>query len=190
MECIYQQGELLMNEGDYEGALVFSIKCLNCKRPRTPAGNAPLQPALAALESRNSQEALELFLTIPGYKDADDYVHQLRYAAAIDAVNARDYAGAIEQLELLGNYKNSAEELENAKYGYAVALLEQGQYEEAITRLAALGNYQNSAGICAPGPVSAGAEPAGRGRSVRGHDHPGNHSRLSGRANPVSGLRV
>ncbi len=138
-QCYYQLGLSLMEEEAYEGARgYFELAANDLPEAEEARKEAIYLPALALLDNGMTQDALQLFASIPGYKDADEQTSRLLYARSQDSMEAEDYAAVIDALEQLSHYESNAEELAAARLSYAQALTDKGQYEEAISILSSL----------------------------------------------------
>ena len=102
------------------------------------------RPALASLNAKEWQSAVDGFSQIPTYKDSADRLERARYGLAESLSRSGDYAGAIEQYEALGTYRDSEKQLKIARYSQAGALLESGDWAGAEALYEQLGTYKNS----------------------------------------------
>ena len=102
------------------------------------------RPAVASLNAKNWQAAVDGFTQIPTYKDSAERLERARYGLADSLADAGDYAGAIEQYEALGTYRDSEKQLKIVRYSQAGALLESGDWDGAEALYELLGTYKNS----------------------------------------------
>lgn len=97
------------------------------------------------LKQKNWQAALDKFLQIPAYEDAQSQIKAARYGLAATLVNEKNWVSAIAQYEELGEYKSSARNLRSARYNYALSLFQEGKWAEAKTQFVLLEDYKDAA---------------------------------------------
>lgn len=134
--CYYNLGLALLEEKAYDGARGYFESAADILPEAEEARKESIYlPALELLENGLETDALTLFSSIPGYKDADAYASRLLYEKSQASLKTEDYAAAIQALEQLNSYEDNREELTAAKVSYAQALTDEGNYEGAIEAL-------------------------------------------------------
>ena len=102
-------------------------------------------PAVASLNARDYQAAVDGFSRISTYKDSADKLTQARYALAGEKSAAGDHQAALELYTLLGSYKESESRVTAERYAAAAQKLQNGAWQEAEEAFIALGDYKDSA---------------------------------------------
>ena len=135
-QCYYRLGLALMEEKAYDGARgYFELAASELPEAEEARKEAIYLPAMDLMENGMPEDALKLFASIPGYRDADQHASRLLADKSKASMNANDYAAAISALEQLSAYENNKEELAAARLSYAQTLIDSGKYEEAISQL-------------------------------------------------------
>ena len=138
-KCYYNLGLTLLEEKAYDGARGYFESAADILPEAEEARKESIYlPALDLLKNGLEADALTLFSSIPGYKDADAYASRLLYERSQASLKTEDYAAAIQALEQLNSYEDNQEELTAVKVSYAQALTDEGRYESAIEALSGL----------------------------------------------------
>lgn len=136
-KCYYNLGLSLMEEKAYDGARSYFESAAELLPEAEEARKESIYlPALDMLDNGLEADALAMFSSIPGYKDADAYASRLLYEKSQASLKTEDYAAAIQALEQLSAYEDNKEQLNSARVAYAQALTGEGRYESAIEALA------------------------------------------------------
>lgn len=105
---------------------------------------ATYKDAVALYESSDWNEALEKFITIEEYKDANDYINNCRYEIGTAAFNNKDYAKAIDNYKLIAGFKDADEKLSESQYQYGISLFNAKDYVKAADVFAEIADYKEA----------------------------------------------
>ena len=104
--------------------------------------------AVALMENKKFEEAIEQFEQLDGYKDSAEQITDVKYNQALyceqDLIENEKFEEAIEQFEQLDGYKDSAEQIKNIKYNQALYYEQEKDYDSALHLWKELGNYKDS----------------------------------------------
>ncbi len=100
-----------------------------------------LKIADSALEAKEYERALELYLKLP----QTDELKSREYALAQTCYKVGAYGVATQAYEILGQYELSLSRLPVARYAYASQLFDQGQFVAAAEQFSLLGEMTDSA---------------------------------------------
>lgn len=104
------------------------------------------QNAVQLMEDGHYKSAVDAFLELGEYKEAEALVQESIYLMATDMLNKGQHEDAIHYFDIIDdhNYKDSSELLRKCNYLKAKDFLIEGSYQKAIEAFETLGNYDDS----------------------------------------------
>lgn len=89
-------------------------------------------------------QALQIYATIPDYRDANERFNNCKYQLASGLQNDGVYGEAIAAFDEISDYADSAEQIQYCKYQLALALEASNDYSKAQEAFEALGAYSDA----------------------------------------------
>ena len=96
------------------------------------------------LEHKDYLAAYDLFASLAGFNNSDEFAKECYYQQALVLIDTNDLEGAIKLLETIGDYKEAYETCRKARYDLAVSYQEAGDYQQAIKHFTKAGQYEDS----------------------------------------------
>ena len=143
-DCLAAQAYSLQQDGNYAEARKVWLSLGDRPGAKEQAALCVYDPAMALMEARDWDGAIQMLSEIPDWSDSRDKTLECHYHKAEEKLEAGDFEGASNEFLLAGNWSDAPERCKALTYALAESLYSDGDVKGAQPLYASIPGYQDA----------------------------------------------